>query len=65
MNEAVIVAGVRTAVGKAPRGALRTTRPDRLGAIVVKGVLEQIPDLIHARSTTSSWAARCPRASRA
>ena len=28
MREAVIVAGVRTAVGKAPRGTLRTTRPD-------------------------------------
>jgi hypothetical protein len=32
MKEAVIVAGVRTAVGKAPRGTLRTTRPDDMAA---------------------------------
>ncbi len=35
MNEAVIVSGVRTAVGKAPRGKLRATRPDDLAAQVV------------------------------
>ena len=32
MNEAVIVSAVRTAVGKAPNGALRGTRPDELAA---------------------------------
>ena len=31
MKEAVIVSAVRTAVGKAPNGALRTTRPDDMG----------------------------------
>ena len=36
MREAVIVSAVRTAVGKASKGALRTTRPDDLGAIVIK-----------------------------
>src|SRR5215472_6308935 len=36
MREAFIVSSVRTAVGKAPRGALRTTRPDDLAAIVIK-----------------------------
>ena len=45
MHEAVIVSGVRTAVGKAPRGTLRTTRPDDLGAIVIKGALERVPAL--------------------
>ncbi|HHY59011.1 MAG TPA: acetyl-CoA C-acetyltransferase [Clostridia bacterium] len=36
MREAVIVSGVRTAVGKAPRGSLRHCRPEDLGAAVVK-----------------------------
>ena len=45
MRDAVIVSAVRTAVGKAPRGALRTTRPDDLGAIAVRGALERVPQL--------------------
>src|SRR5690348_9609845 len=36
MREAVIVSSVRTAVGKAPKGTLRTTRPDDLAAVVLK-----------------------------
>ncbi len=36
MRDAVIVAAVRTAVGKAPRGSLKDTRPDDLAAIVIK-----------------------------
>lgn len=36
MREAVIVSSVRTAVGKAPKGTLRTTRPDDLAAAVMK-----------------------------
>jgi acetyl-CoA acyltransferase len=36
MNEAVIVSAVRTPVGKAPNGVLRTTRPDELGAIAIR-----------------------------
>lgn len=36
MKEAVIVAAVRTAVGKAPKGTLRNTRPDDLGAAAIK-----------------------------
>jgi acetyl-CoA acyltransferase len=43
MNEAVIVAGLRTAVGKAPRGSLRTTRPDDMAADVIRAVLEKTP----------------------
>ena len=36
MREAVLVSAVRTAVGKASKGALRTTRPDDLGAVAIK-----------------------------
>jgi acetyl-CoA acyltransferase len=39
MREAVIVSAVRTAVGKASKGALRTTRPDDLGAVVIKDAI--------------------------
>jgi acetyl-CoA acyltransferase len=45
MRDAVIVSAVRTAVGKAPRGALRTTRPDELGAVAVRGALARVPAL--------------------
>jgi acetyl-CoA acyltransferase len=45
MKEAVVVSVVRTAIGKAPRGSLRYTRPDELGAIAVKGALERVPAL--------------------
>lgn len=45
MKEAVIVAGVRTAVGKAPRGSLRTTRPDDMAAVVIEDLLRRVPEL--------------------
>lgn len=45
MREAVIVSAARTAVGKAPRGTLRTVRPDDMGAIVVKAAIERAPGL--------------------
>src|SRR5277367_3661994 len=45
MNDAVIVSAVRTAVGKAPRGTLRTTRPDDLAAIAISGALARVPQL--------------------
>ncbi len=45
MREAVVVSAVRTPVGKAPRGALKTTRPDDLGAVAVKGALARVPTL--------------------
>ena len=34
MREAVIVSAVRTAVGKAPRGTLKDTRPDEMATVV-------------------------------
>ncbi|MBZ5501931.1 MAG: acetyl-CoA C-acyltransferase [Acidobacteriia bacterium] len=36
MREAVIVSSVRTAIGKAPRGTLRATRPDDLAAVAIR-----------------------------
>jgi acetyl-CoA acyltransferase len=36
MRDAVIVSSVRTAVGKAPKGTLRATRPDDLAALVIR-----------------------------
>ena len=45
MREAVIVSSVRTAVGKSGKGALRTTRPDDLAAVAIKGALERVPQV--------------------
>ncbi len=41
MRDAVIVAAVRTAVGKAPKGTLKDTRPDDLAAIVIKEAVKR------------------------
>src|SRR5438045_154522 len=41
MNEAVIVAAVRTAVGKAPNGTLRGTRPDELASTAIAEALRR------------------------
>jgi acetyl-CoA acyltransferase len=48
MREAVLIDCVRTAVGKAGRGALRTTRPDDLAAVAVRGLLERHPQVSEA-----------------
>jgi acetyl-CoA acyltransferase len=45
MREAVIVSSVRTAVGKAPKGTLRATRPDDLAALAIKGALARVKAL--------------------
>ena len=45
MKDVVIASSVRTAVGKAPKGALRTTRPDDMAAVAIKGALERLPQL--------------------
>ena len=42
MNDVVIVSAVRTAVGKAPRGTLKTTRPDDLAAVAIEGALARV-----------------------
>jgi acetyl-CoA acyltransferase len=45
MHDAVIVAATRTAVGKAPHGALRTVRPDEMAAAVIAAALKRAPGL--------------------
>ena len=45
MREAVIVAAARTAVGKAPRGSLKDTRPDDMAAAVLQELLKRCPGL--------------------
>jgi len=45
MRDAVIVAATRTAVGKAPNGALKTVRPDEMAAVVIGEVLRRAPAL--------------------
>jgi acetyl-CoA acyltransferase len=45
MQEAYIVAGYRTAVGKAKRGGLRFFRPDDLAIEVIQGLLNSVPQL--------------------
>ncbi|HXY13127.1 MAG TPA: acetyl-CoA C-acyltransferase [Terriglobales bacterium] len=45
MREVVVVSSVRTPVGRAFKGALRSTRPDELAAIAIKGAIERVPQL--------------------
>ena len=49
MKTAYVVAAYRSAVGKAPRGKLRLTRPDIVGADVIKHLLAQLPQLDKSR----------------
>lgn len=44
MNEVVIVDAVRTPIGRY-KGALKSVRPDDLGAIVIKALIERNPDV--------------------
>jgi acetyl-CoA acyltransferase len=43
MREAIVVSAVRTPVGKAPGGTLRTTRPDEMAAEVIKAAIARAP----------------------
>jgi acetyl-CoA acyltransferase len=45
MREAVIVSAVRTAVGKAPKGTLRNTRPDDLAAAAIRDAVDRVEGL--------------------
>lgn len=45
MQEAYIIAGYRTAVGKAPRGVFRFTRADDLAAEVIRQLVASVPNL--------------------
>ncbi len=45
MKEAVIVSSVRTAIGRAPRGKLRYTRPEYMGSVAVKEAVSRAKGL--------------------
>ncbi len=45
MKEAVIVSSVRTAVGRAPRGKLKKTRPEYMGSVAVKEAVSRAKGL--------------------
>ncbi len=45
MSQAYIITGFRTAVGKAPRGMFRFTRPDDLSVAVIRHLLNEVPQL--------------------
>lgn len=49
MQEAYIVAGYRTAVGKAKRGVFRFYRPDDLAIDVIRGLMASVPQLESSR----------------
>ncbi len=45
MRQAYIIKGYRTAVGKAPKGSLRFTRPDVMAATVIEKLMTDVPQL--------------------
>lgn len=45
MRDAVILSSVRTPVGRAFRGTLRSTRPDELAAVAIRGALDRLPQV--------------------
>ena len=45
MRDVVVVSSVRTPVGRAYKGTLRTTRPDELAAVAIRGALDRVPQL--------------------
>lgn len=45
MQEAYLVAGYRTAVGKAPRGRLRTVRPDEMAVATIERIKADLPQI--------------------
>ena len=51
-REPVIVAAARTAVGKARRGSLATTRPETMAAAVIRDLLKRAGDLDPTNWTT-------------
>jgi len=48
MREVVIVGAARTAIGRAPKGALRCSRPDDLAAIVIRAALSRAAGITEA-----------------
>jgi len=55
MPEAVIVATARTPIGRANKGSLVDCRPDDLSALIIKTVVEQVPQLDPAQVEDVIW----------
>src|SRR6266699_86452 len=62
MKDALIVSAVRTAVGKAPKGTLRDTRPDEMGGAVIKEALRRVPGLDASEIEDGSLGCAMPEA---
>jgi len=62
MQEAVIVSAVRTAVGKAPRGKLKNTRPEYLASTVLKEALARVKALAPAEIDDVTFGCSFPEA---
>ena len=58
MPEAVIVATGRTPIGRANKGSLVECRPDDLSALVLRAVLEKVPQLVFVSATPGAWELR-------
>ena len=65
MKEAVLVAGARTAVGKAPQGALRTSRPDDMAGAAIAEALRRASGLDPAEVEDVILGCAIPEGSRA
>ena len=52
MPEAVIVDAIRTPIGRAVKGSLRSVRADDLAAIPLRAIVERNPHSTHPRSST-------------
>ena len=61
MQDAVIVSATRTAVGKAPGGALRTVRPDDMAAAVITEALRRAPGVDPAEISDVIIGIRMPK----
>jgi len=51
MPEAVIVDAIRTPIGRAGKGSLKTVRADELAAIPIRALIERNPDVDFAQTT--------------
>jgi len=55
MPEAVIVATARTPIGRAAKGSLVECRPDDLSALIIRSVLDKVPQLDPAQVEDVIW----------
>jgi len=62
MREAVIVSSVRTPVGKAPRGSLKTVRPETLAVTAIRAAMDRAPGLDPAEIDDIVWGCAFPEA---